>query len=101
MDAKTSARRRKVAATSLGMGSACAFPVSLVSTFVRLAKNVERSGRRGGWWSELVDDSSGTLCSTVLERGQRLAELTFEEKVLSEYPKADPSDDEAYSRRMT
>ena len=60
--AKASARLRKVAETSPGMGNACSFSVSEVSTWERIEKKVERSGRRGGGW--LVDWAVGTLCST-------------------------------------
>ncbi len=65
--AKASARLRKVAETSPGMGNACSFWVSEVSTWERIEKKVERSGRRGGGWFE---GCLGTLCSTGFPRGR-------------------------------
>ena len=66
MVAKASARLRKVAETSVGMGRACSLLVSEVSTWERIEKKVERSGRRGGWGFE---GGLGTLCSTRLGSG--------------------------------
>ena len=51
-----------MAETSPGIGSACSFWVSEVSTWERMEKKVERSGRRGGVC--VVEGALGTLCST-------------------------------------
>lgn len=61
--ANACARVRKVAATSLGRGMACALLVSVVSTCSRVEKKVERSGRRGGCGGSLGLGVE-TLCST-------------------------------------
>ena len=77
-----------MAETSPGRGSACSLSVSEVSTCERVAKKVDRSGRRGGCWSEVEVGWLGTLCSTVggvqwtcnlesLEGGRMGRERTF------------------------